>query len=465
MRKSDFIAAIASAFLTVAIVGPAVAVVADNHVLQLETYPDSMKIPHQPSLNPSGGLTVEFWIHSTEPDWGRPISMRPGDSGCYSATSTTGDAACSVTFEVFGCGSLILPLQPCEWRHVAVTADPTTGLAVAYSDGTPIDSLSTCDSLASCEWDITLGNTPLYPATQFTGRLDNVRIWNRALSANEVAYWKGHEITPDNSSSAIGLVGSWSFEDGTTDTMGTSDGILWANAAVVTDNTRPGPMAPVATQWALSAGGNGHWYALLELTGLPQSAEGHFLLAESLGAHTATITSEAENTFCKSMIGLSDPIIGVRKQEGNNQGAWITGEPWSYTDWHWGEGSNYWERYAKLNHLWVPGAAWQDTDLEPASASLLEWESDCNSDGIVDYGQIADGSLEDADSDGVPDCCESGPCCPGDLFHDGIVDGADLGILLSQWGVTGASIADLDSDGSVGGADLTILMSGWGNCP
>lgn len=56
----------------------------------------------------------------------------------------------------------------------------------------------------------------------------------------------------------------------------------------------------------------------------------------------------------------------------------------------------------------------------------------------------------------------SAPPCPGDLDHDGAVNGADLGILLSQWGIAGS--ADLNSDGVVNGADLGVLLSVWGAC-
>ncbi|MEC9156814.1 MAG: DUF642 domain-containing protein, partial [Planctomycetota bacterium] len=41
---------------------------------------------------------------------------------------------------------------------------------------------------------------------------------------------------------------------------------------------------------------------------------------------------------------------------------------------------------------------------------IIEWSADCNGDGIVDYGQILDGTLSDEDGNGVPDCCENGDC-------------------------------------------------------
>jgi hypothetical protein len=56
--------------------------------------------------------------------------------------------------------------------------------------------------------------------------------------------------------------------------------------------------------------------------------------------------------------------------------------------------------------------------------------------------------------------------CPGDLDANGIIDGADIGLLLSSWGFCGARCPhDLNNDGKVNGGDLGLLLSGWGNCP
>lgn len=48
---------------------------------------------------------------------------------------------------------------------------------------------------------------------------------------------------------------------------------------------------------------------------------------------------------------------------------------------------------------------------------------------------------------------------PGDLNGDGVVNGADLGLLLSNWG--GSGVGDLSGDGVVDGADLGLLLSAW----
>ena len=51
-----------------------------------------------------------------------------------------------------------------------------------------------------------------------------------------------------------------------------------------------------------------------------------------------------------------------------------------------------------------------------------------------------------------------GPAAAADLNGDCVVDGADLGILLSEWG-NPDSAADLNNDGTVDGADLGELLS------
>ena len=53
---------------------------------------------------------------------------------------------------------------------------------------------------------------------------------------------------------------------------------------------------------------------------------------------------------------------------------------------------------------------------------------------------------------------------PGDLNNDGIVNGVDLAIILSTWGLcgSGACISDINQDGLVNGIDLAVVLSNWG---
>jgi subtilisin family serine protease len=53
--------------------------------------------------------------------------------------------------------------------------------------------------------------------------------------------------------------------------------------------------------------------------------------------------------------------------------------------------------------------------------------------------------------------------CKADINNDSVVDGNDMGMLLSLWGTTN-SMADLNNDNIVDGTDLGLLLSAWGPC-
>ena len=52
--------------------------------------------------------------------------------------------------------------------------------------------------------------------------------------------------------------------------------------------------------------------------------------------------------------------------------------------------------------------------------------------------------------------------CPADINGDGVVDGGDLGQMLSQWGSPGS--ADINQDNTTDGADLGLMLGAWGLC-
>ncbi|HMP08659.1 MAG TPA: PA14 domain-containing protein, partial [Lacipirellulaceae bacterium] len=55
-----------------------------------------------------------------------------------------------------------------------------------------------------------------------------------------------------------------------------------------------------------------------------------------------------------------------------------------------------------------------------------------------------------------------GSILAADLNYDGVVNGADLAVMLGLWN-TPSPLADLNGDGNVDGADLAILLGSWSN--
>jgi len=81
---------------------------------------------------------------------------------------------------------------------------------------------------------------------------------------------------------------------------------------------------------------------------------------------------------------------------------------------------------------------------------------DCDDNGVIDALQIARNQSQDSDMDGRLDDCE----IEGDINSDGIVDGADLALVLAYWG-TDWPKGDLNHDGTIDGGDILIVLANW----
>lgn len=103
-------------------------------------------------------------------------------------------------------------------------------------------------------------------------------------------------------------------------------------------------------------------------------------------------------------------------------------------------------------------SAWSESGPCVTRAS----SSASRSDASIRESVGSSGGGADKDADGRIDACEQ---AYGDLDLNGLIDGADLGALLSVWGLPNPPYGDLSGDGNVDGADLGELLSRWGPVP
>jgi hypothetical protein len=246
--------------------------------------------------------------------------------------------------------------------------------------------------------------------------------------------------------------------------------------------------AQQAVQWKVADGGNGHWYSATTVAGTWPAVRDW---CSARGGHLVTASQTEEWLWVKQNIGVAERWAGGFQDHSDPSYSepmggwrWVTGEPFAFSN-HIGpfddcpggnEGSCGCVGDGDQDVLFFPGCCANRLDdvgdgITPGCDSqsrfgVIEYSADCNNDGIVDYGQILQGQLADLDSNGVPDICQQPTCVDADIYRDFNVNGADLGILLSQWGPnTPLTESDLNSDGVVNGADLGILLSFWGPCP
>ena len=212
---------------------------ATNHVLELLQWPDAAVIPHHSSITPLDAMTIEFWVQADGP-WGRAITKRPGNGGCYTVEANHDDVGCDAHVSIFGsCLSGGWNEIPCSWTHLAVTVDGASGTTRNYENGVLVyeDVLGSECTIGQGSWDLRFGNTNGYSSTQFIGRLDNIRIWNAPLSEDDIRHWMVTDITPEIAATLPDLGGSWNFEDGVADATGINNGWLEGGAVLVEDQS------------------------------------------------------------------------------------------------------------------------------------------------------------------------------------------------------------------------------------
>ena len=272
-----------------------------------------------------------------------------------------------------------------------------------------------------------------------------------------------------------------------------------ADASGVPDSCEIDPTRQ-AVQWRLEDGGNGHWYQGILTSSAGASWTAARATAISRGADLACVRNAIEANWLFATIvqapslwsGSAGPWVGGLQAQGSVEPAggwvWVDGTSVNPTIWSVGQPDNatdcggdnnrigYWNAQQGSPRPYLgdsPDSALLECPpslLGRRIAAVIEWSADCNSDGIVDYGQILDGTFPDANANGVPDCCDGGESCtpcPGDVVRDELVDGVDLAAVLSQWGTqgSGAFNADIDGSGLVDGGDLALILGGWGPCP
>ncbi|MBI2624582.1 LamG domain-containing protein [Candidatus Parcubacteria bacterium] len=106
------------------------------------------------------------------------------------------------------------------WNHVVITYNKsaTANNPAMYINGSSVSVTKITSPFGTADTDsarsLVIGNRPTDTATGFDGLIDEVRIYNRALTAAEVAaLYKSSQVSQRNPNNS-GLVGYWSLNDG-----------------------------------------------------------------------------------------------------------------------------------------------------------------------------------------------------------------------------------------------------------
>ena len=234
---------------TIGIVGQAFA--CDPNSFPYGTY-TGIQIPDQPAYVLTNSLSIEGWVRPRGDGYGifwrgdnRPgldpyfLSMQGNNNLRFYIEDESGNSAMVGTYLTYN-----------QWTHVAATLDGSTGTMSIYTNGVLADQTVTDvrpfgNLIPGDSPGVGIGNVnDGFNNFPFTGDIDEISLYNRALSSNEIVsiYNAGSAgkcpiVAPTCASAPSGLVGWWPAEGNGNDSTGTNnatvpDGVTYAPAEV-----------------------------------------------------------------------------------------------------------------------------------------------------------------------------------------------------------------------------------------
>ena len=223
---------------------------------------DNMQAAGSTSLAFTTALTAEFWVKCTSDDLllhFTPIVSKPLDYlnsfeiGIY---PYTGQIYGQVMTESASSGPLLNSsgLVKDAWTHLAITynAASTADNFKLYVNGVEANKATIVGNIKNItpDYPLVLGKTVWGGDKNSSMRIDELRLWNKALTAAEILAGKDKTMT----GSEPGLVARYGFDDTTMDsTPNANNGILMFKESYVADHApNPTPTPTLAASFASS---------------------------------------------------------------------------------------------------------------------------------------------------------------------------------------------------------------------
>jgi|GEM_PF-1610626 len=209
-----------------------------GYSLDFDGVDDRVSVPSGASNQLSTEWTIQLWVRP-DPGYGT-FSVGHTDLVSKWGASGTDSASYLVAFNTSGqiqaqlhngststslSGSTTIPTN--RWSHVAVTRESSGKLTIYYNglvDATVASSVVPQSSI----YDLTFGDESI-GGNNYSGRLDEITLWNTALDSNSIRSWMCKKIDSSHSS-FNSLQAYYRFDDGQgiglRDYVGTNGGLL-----------------------------------------------------------------------------------------------------------------------------------------------------------------------------------------------------------------------------------------------
>jgi hypothetical protein len=157
--------------------------------LSLDGVDDLVTIPDAPSLDLTTGMTLEAWVNPTALSGWRTIMMKEINAGLAYALYANDNAPKPAAYvrltnqsQSSGVGGMSqVPLN--TWTHIAVTFDG--GTERLFINGAEVSTVAASGSIIQSSNSLRIGGNGVW-GEYFAGLIDEVRVYDRALTATEI---------------------------------------------------------------------------------------------------------------------------------------------------------------------------------------------------------------------------------------------------------------------------------------
>ncbi len=203
--------------------------VVSNWCLSFDGVDDLVTVPNSAAIYGFANITVSLWFYSPTMTTNGPVLMdKDGNTGWYWQYHSSEWSIWIQGGKYGSVGSLTLG----EWHHLAFAYD---GAYVrTYLDGSLKSTASRTGPISYSTYPLGIGGSPRYGTRySFNGRIDDVRIYNRALDATEIA-----TLAANTANITTGMTARIAMEEGTGTTTAVTDS---TGATIATATLTGGP--------------------------------------------------------------------------------------------------------------------------------------------------------------------------------------------------------------------------------
>jgi hypothetical protein len=187
------------------------------NALSFDDDSEQIEVPHKSALSLSApNATLVAWIYPTVFEGSQAVVVKGRSGSSFNYGLLIKDAG-QIVGRYSSCDvvTTAAPVVLNQWQNIAIQYKSDGSIDFYYNGKLLENKAGSCSNMTSASFNLTIGNTANRATDGFHGSIDDVRVYNRALTVGEVQalYNTGAaRISAAQTSVTDGLVSRWTFD-------------------------------------------------------------------------------------------------------------------------------------------------------------------------------------------------------------------------------------------------------------